>query len=320
MIKWYCFFRYYIFKELKLIFFFIFIFLLSTSDLAVVSFNGNNKSVIIQEAEYKASWICAEEILNNTTVGYGDIPHFWIARLRLISQSDPVWLQYNIEYEDLMHNPPIFNPAGLLWISRLSITSNPTQITRFLTFQSKTSEGLSTNFLWLNSSLLSNISNILSFSVPYSEGFIHYSPWRVNQTKIYSIEEYVGCTEPWTPLLNFSSDNYTSKQVRFRAIARTTMINSILKCGFDLCYNKTTGLLESLDFEFVKAWNERGVTYENMVWGDIRLNDVNFTELNFSRNTIPIFEPVPFLITSALMVLVFRKWKKNSYPTHKRIT
>ncbi|MFX0126220.1 MAG: hypothetical protein ACFFAE_21550 [Candidatus Hodarchaeota archaeon] len=69
----------YFFQELKLIILFVFIFLISTSDLAIMGFNGNDKSVIIQEAEFKASWICVEEILNKTTVSSGDIGHFWIA-------------------------------------------------------------------------------------------------------------------------------------------------------------------------------------------------------------------------------------------------
>ncbi|MFX1285499.1 MAG: hypothetical protein ACFFB5_17810 [Promethearchaeota archaeon] len=94
------------------------------------------------------------------------------------------------------------------------------------------------------------------------------------------------------------------------------MFNSIIKCGFELRYNKTTGLLTHLDFKFTETWNETGVACENRIRGDIWLNDVNYTDVYFTRHTssstIPIFEPVPFLILSILIVLVYQKVKKNS--------
>ena len=197
-----------------------------------------------------------------------------------------------------------------------SVTRNTSHGTQSLTFLANTSKGTTTNLLWLNTSVLTCESGDKWFLVPYSESFIQYSPWRANQSKTSPIEIEMRPIEPWTPLLNFSSvSNSASQTARFRAIARTTMFNSSIKCGFELRYNMTTGLLERLDFEFAKTWNESGVACENMVWGDIWLNDVNFTEVKFNEVTfgaIPIFEPIPFLVISALMVLVFRKYKKSS--------
>ncbi|MFX1285209.1 MAG: hypothetical protein ACFFB5_16270, partial [Promethearchaeota archaeon] len=250
--------------------------------------------------EYQAGTIFTEEYENGTQFGCGDIIQFHTARVRLVSHSYSEWLHYTIKYTELWHTP-LFVPEGQLRVTWQSVPRNTSNGTPFLTFLANTTKGITTNLLWLNSSVLSSNSTEKWFLVPYSESFIQYSPWRAN----------------WTPLLNFSSgSNPASHTVRFKALARTTMLNSSRKCGFELRYNKTTGLLTHLDFKFEKTWNESGVTLENRMRGDIWLNDVNYTEVYFTRHTssstIPIFEPIPFLIISALIVLVFRKDKKTS--------
>jgi hypothetical protein len=311
-----CKFKWDFIKELKLIPLFIFIVLIRALKLAVGGLDGNNKALIIQEAEYQAGTIFTESLWNGTQFGLGDIIQFHLARVKLVSYSYSEWLHYSIEYTELWHTP-LFVPEGQLQVIWQSVPRNTSSGTPFLTFLANTTKGITTNLLWVNSSVLSSDSTEKWFLVPYSESFIQYSPWRTHQSKTSLIEPLMRPTEPWTPLLNFSSgSNSTSPTVRFKALVRTTMFNSSIKCGFELRYNKTTGLLTHLDFEFEKTWNESGVAWENRVWGDIWLNDVNYTEVYFTQHpssrTIPIFKPVPFLILSALMVLVFRKDKKNS--------
>jgi hypothetical protein len=244
----------------------------------------SNEKVIVKEAEYRAGWIYLEKSENGITSGLGDFVQFWSMRIWLVSQSDPEWFKYNVEYSDLHFIHPIFCPKGSLQISHRSVTKSPALTTPTLTFEANTTQGLTTNIFWMNSTLLTHNLGDLHFSVPYSEEFIDYSPWRSNQSHGTGITYYIAYTEQWIPLLNFSSGyNSASRRVRFNAIATRTIPNGSLKCGFALIYNQITGLLEDFGFNYAKTWQAGGTTYKNTIRGDVSLQEVNFTEITINR-------------------------------------